>query len=1152
MVLGITLLSSLLGTSIRPQMNWKNPIQAAEVSASEYGEEPEISWDGLSGTEQSDQEKEVDNLEEESEDPEEEMEIEEIEKNDEELEVEQTDSEEKTDIEENEESLNPDLLDNPPATENSEEDSFSENYEENEEFMEAGDEDTIQTEESIHTENGQEGLAEENQEKECEDEQEAIQSVYPDEKWTEQEEYVEAVTVDLRKDDFPENLDSFYPLLEDDQKTKQEELPDEETMLKEIQAGEIVALASVMLEDAAADVPMLAASAPAYRIVNRGIIEVDEVSKREGYREIFYRDGDGIERSAPLYCMEASKDGMPDQDIREDAVRALNDSTIRKILYFGYGGPGDICSSYDPSCGHIRWERWENRYIFTHMALTKIYSGQYGNSNEAEYEHAGVNRFIEKIKSMTIPARDGIVFSANDGSGTQVTSKNLTVKLRLYPQTPNGWDWVDTTKTGFGNGFQISYNIKVTDTAKAGNTIVVNRSATSKWQMGYWKSKAEYTERGQNNPHIVEAGTSVTMKDGYYFCMAFPRNTTEDVTYSFKMGLQPVSFLLVDGNAQMGETNIQDFGVAVYQGERGTATLKLHPFGYGTVILTKSDFRNGDFVSGAKYQMYAADNIMEYASKIYGKGALVKEGTTNANGQISFYFVIPGKYYIKESQASSGYLLDTDTYSFTAKAQEKEIQVQEVPDLQADLEIEKVDADTGENLSDAEFTVYTWNEAKQKYTSGKALTYQSSKKRYIIKGLAYTETNLGKFRVKETSNPDGYTGTFKKDFSIANLQPGETKQFSYRATNKRSEYPHIEIRKVDKKTLEFLCGAEFTVYPWNSRNETYANTGTKLTFDEENEKYVSGDLIANSTNQGRFKVVETKNPEGYTGTWDREIDISDMKTLYQYTVKNEKIKEPEGKVTVVKKDAVNGQTLTGAVFKVYQWDVSEKKYIMDEAVDTLVYNRSQKNYQSGALLVTEENAGKFKIVETKNPYGYEGEWSKRFTINADGQEFSYEVENQRILGSIVIQKKIKEEDIVWAHGNPVFTFEAEGEDAFGVTRKYTETVIYYPDCYEVDEHGYAAVQAVIENVPLGNYVIYEKPVFRYYLSAVIADTENVRIHELGKSGYGKNPAEVAVAMAELDENQRTAAVTFVNEKSRYDHFSHTSYVKNTIPIIWSE
>ena len=88
-------------------------------------------------------------------------------------------------------------------------------------------------------------------------------------------------------------------------------------------------------------------------------------------------DSDGNIKRAPLYCLKASKMGIDNTgdagiDLKPEAVRFFSNSTIKKILYFGYGGPGDICDDYDPSCSHVNWSKWQNRYVFTHQALSKV------------------------------------------------------------------------------------------------------------------------------------------------------------------------------------------------------------------------------------------------------------------------------------------------------------------------------------------------------------------------------------------------------------------------------------------------------------------------------------------------------------------------------------------------------------------------------------------------------------------------------------------------------------------------------------------------------------------------------------------------------------------------------------------------------------
>lgn len=88
-----------------------------------------------------------------------------------------------------------------------------------------------------------------------------------------------------------------------------------------------------------------------------------------------------------LILSESHKDGVDSTTLKNDAVKVLKNSTVQKLLYFGYGGPGDLGTSYDPSCGHINWSKWQNRYVFTHIALSKAYFNDCGYATETEVEY---------------------------------------------------------------------------------------------------------------------------------------------------------------------------------------------------------------------------------------------------------------------------------------------------------------------------------------------------------------------------------------------------------------------------------------------------------------------------------------------------------------------------------------------------------------------------------------------------------------------------------------------------------------------------------------------------------------------------------------------------------------------------------------------
>jgi hypothetical protein len=56
-----------------------------------------------------------------------------------------------------------------------------------------------------------------------------------------------------------------------------------------------------------------------------------------------------------------------------------------------------------------------------------------------------------------------------------------------------------------------------------------------------------------------------------------------------------------------------------------------------------------------------------------------------------------------------------------------------------------------------------------------------------------------------------------------------------------------------------------------------------------------------------------------------------------------------------------------------------------------------------------------------------------------------------------------------------------------------------------------------------------------------ADTENVKV------GGGSGEAQATLSVEAPD-----AAVTMVNQKTRYDGYSHTDFVENVVPIIFGE
>lgn len=137
-------------------------------------------------------------------------------------------------------------------------------------------------------------------------------------------------------------------------------------------------------------------------------------------------------------------------------------------------------------------------------------------------------------------------------------------------------------------------------------------------------------------------------------------------------------------------------------------------------------------------------------------------------------------------------------------------------------------------------------------------------------------------------------------------------------------------------------------------------------------------------------------------------------------------------------------------------------------------------------------------------------------------------------GEIIVTKKIKEADIIWAHGNPVFRFRVTGKDQKGIMHVYENYVEFEPGKYKVSGED-AVMSCCFKNIQSGRYTVSELSTLRYRFESIAADTENVTIS--GKTG-----------IAAVDCRQKKAGVTFRNKKTRYDRYSHTDVIRNIIPV----
>ena len=152
--------------------------------------------------------------------------------------------------------------------------------------------------------------------------------------------------------------------------------------------------------------------------------------------------------------------------------------------------------------------------------------------------------------------------------------------------------------------------------------------------------------------------------------------------------------------------------------------------------------------------------------------------------------------------------------------------------------------------------------------------------------------------------------------------------------------------------------------------------------------------------------------------------------------------------------------------------------------------------------------------------------------------------------TLTITKKIKADEITWAHGNPTFLFSVKGKDMYGKEHTYQCYLTFTKTQVEktTDQDGYTEQSVQIRGIPAGNdYRVQEKKVLRYSLMQVTG-TKNVTVKKLEEPAYGKDPARVFSVSVNLCGHPKESEVVFENQKYRWDDYGHNSIVKNRIPV----
>ena len=231
--------------------------------------------------------------------------------------------------------------------------------------------------------------------------------------------------------------------------------------------------------------------------------------------------------------------------------------------------------------------------------------------------------------------------------------------------------------------------------------------------------------------------------------------------------------------------------------------------------------------------------------------------------------------YVVPNFASSTFTYKSGTPK-TVKQWTNEVKVL-MPLDELSIEVKKSNEVTGENIANAEFTVYEWNGTSYSGTAKKMdyLPKADGTGIYRVLNLRKTDTNQGKFKIVETVTPWGHVGSWSKEVVVGN-NATET----YEATNPMGTGTITVLKK--GKHGEVLSGAVYSIKAKENivspQGRVLVNAGTEV---DKVTTGKDGKAVSKELYPGKYTVTETNAPQGYalnTTPQDVEVKYQDKDT----------------------------------------------------------------------------------------------------------------------------------------------------------------------------------------------------------------------------------------------------------------------------------